>query len=61
MFRFVLLRENEKAPSGVSEQDIVRSPTKTGVVLQRVFIGEEARADELNDVRSQTSCAVLQS
>lgn len=55
-FRYVLVREGDKAPDGAPEDQIVRSPSETGIILQRVFIDRDARADELDAQRKSASC-----
>lgn len=55
-FTYVIVREGEKAPAGVAEKNIVRSPTRTGMVIQRLFIADEAKAAEIDRRRRETTC-----
>lgn len=55
-FRYVLIAEGRKAPEGMPENEIIRSPSKTGIVLQRIFIAQEEQAGPLDEMRRSTSC-----
>ncbi|RFB04259.1 DUF1254 domain-containing protein [Parvularcula marina] len=55
-FRFVLIGQGDKMPDGVPESQIVRSPSQTGIVLQRIFIATEDQAGPLDETRRSTNC-----
>lgn len=58
-FRYVLISEEMDKPVGYNDAQIIIAPTKKGAVLQRVFIGEEARAEEIDAQRKTMRCASL--
>ncbi len=55
-FRYVLVREGEPAPDDAPEDRVIRSPSRTGIVLQRVFIDKDERAGELDAQRKSAVC-----
>ena len=55
-FRFVLVAKGDAAPEGVGEPQIVRSPSRTGVVLQRIFVDSWEKAAALDAQRKKTAC-----
>lgn len=58
-FRYLLIRDGVPAPAGVEEERIIRSPSRTGIVLQRVFIDKDERAAELDAQRKTATCAPI--
>jgi len=59
-FSYTLVRQGDEAPEGIPEHQIIRSPSNTGIVLQRVFIDRDARAGELDAQRKSASCRLAQ-
>lgn len=55
-FRYVLVPEGTKAPAGVPENQIITSPSRTGIVLQRIFIDKEEKAEALDETRKTAKC-----
>lgn len=55
-FSYTLIREGDMVPDGAPENQIIRSPSETGIVLQRVFIDKDSRAEELDAQRKSASC-----
>ena len=55
-FRYVLLSRGAPVPAGVSDAQVVRSPSQTGIVLQRLFIDRDDRAGELDARRKTARC-----
>lgn len=60
-FHYTLIREGDEAPAGVNEDTIIRSPSRTGIVLQRIFIDSDERADMLDAQRKTASCSAAAS
>jgi uncharacterized membrane protein len=58
-FRFLLVKKGASIPDGFSEAELVRSPSKTGIVLQRIFIDQEQRAQDLDTERRDSICRTL--
>ena len=56
-FQFVLVKENQPPPESVGMAEIIYSPSKTGIVIQRVFVDKDERVDELDQQRKSTRCA----
>ena len=58
-YRYLLLGPGMTAPAGVTADHVVRSPTRTGVVVQRVFVGSDADRERLDSERRTGRCTVL--
>ncbi|MDQ7078539.1 MAG: DUF1254 domain-containing protein [Robiginitomaculum sp.] len=58
-FRYVLVRKHQPPPKGFTPDEIIISPSKTGIVLQRVFINKEDRSAILDSQRRQSTCKMV--
>lgn len=56
-FHYTLIREGDEAPAGVDQDTIIRSPSRTGIALQRIFIDSDKHADMLDATRRTASCS----
>jgi len=58
-FRLLLVKKSASIPDGFTEAELVRSPSRTGIVLQRIFIDKEQRAQDLDTERRDSVCRTL--
>ena len=57
-YAYVLVREGQAPPPGFAADQVVRSPSRTGIIVQRVFVDSEAHAPELDRIRKTARCDV---
>jgi uncharacterized membrane protein len=57
-YRFVLVQAGQDVGKKFVNEKIIRSPSSTGIVLQRVFISSDETAQELDAQRTLSTCAV---
>jgi uncharacterized membrane protein len=58
-FRLILVQDGQKLDTKLTNETIIRSPSKTGIVLQRVFIDVDETAQDLDTQRKRSNCRVL--
>jgi uncharacterized membrane protein len=58
-YRFLLAEEGDESFEDTGFDRVIRSPSTTGIVLQRVFIDSEARFEKLDQQRSSAVCHPL--
>lgn len=55
-FRYIVIMKDDLSPVGYTEEQIIRSPSSTGIALQRVFIADEATIDIIDKQRRTLTC-----
>ena len=60
-FGLILAEQDQSVPAKYANKQVVRSPSETGIIVQRVFIDKEIRAEELDQQRKTARCKPLES
>jgi len=55
-FNYMLIKEGDVAPNGYAEHQIIRSPSSTGIALQRIFISEDSTIEAIDSRRRTLTC-----
>lgn len=60
-YRYVVIGDGEPVPEGVQDEQVIRSPSDTGIVIQRLFVDEGEALDTLDRQRKTATCQALAS